>query len=617
MFYADFVLSKKGPLSKVWLAAHWEKKLSKAQIVETDVNEAVSEIMQPQQKLALRTTGHLLLGICRVFSRQTKYLLADCNEAFLKIKLVFTKGALDQPNPTFPTFTIQDIYGEFGDNVLPEFDDDELNHAPICQSRIDDITMKEDIPLSTTYDYTAILEDDDFGEIAAGVAPEDFTRMLEDVNKEFDAQEEVNSKGALFGRHRESTPALGEAHAPGNTIFGEDDIGGSYDDDRMDEEDHNFQSTSDYQHDNHMPIEEMDYGDDHYMRSEVPLGEEDNYRDETPLRSETPARSETPRAQSPTPSVAPSIAPSTSQVLEQDTVESFYEKHAQKRAQAKEQTMKKRKLDDVRMITGEEMKANMADYRELLVHLDLTPPTRKLMWAKRKSHADFLMHFPAMIGFTRCKQYIRAYQENLTVTKLPDNDQKVEAIKNALQLWEIGEEDLQQQQQEMEMQVQDDPIYNDDFDDVAPIDYDNFDMCDIPQAFEPQQDISDDESIPQRNPLSPFTCNTDDEDGSPSEKKRKFADDKDDMDESGIDEDNRWSKRTQLLLTTIAGKLDQNDGQIELDEMLKKGTSRKTAAAKFYSILCLKKNQCIDIEQKESYGDIVITAGPNIDVSLI
>lgn len=47
MFYADFVLSKKGPLSKVWLAAHWEKKLSKAQIFETDVDEAVNEIMQP------------------------------------------------------------------------------------------------------------------------------------------------------------------------------------------------------------------------------------------------------------------------------------------------------------------------------------------------------------------------------------------------------------------------------------------------------------------------------------------------------------------------------------------------------------------------------------------
>lgn len=48
MFYAQFVLSKKGPLAKIWLAAHWEKKLSKAQVFETDVNEAVDELMHPK-----------------------------------------------------------------------------------------------------------------------------------------------------------------------------------------------------------------------------------------------------------------------------------------------------------------------------------------------------------------------------------------------------------------------------------------------------------------------------------------------------------------------------------------------------------------------------------------
>lgn len=48
MFYAQFVLSKKGPLAKIWLAAHWEKKLSKAQIYETNVQDAVAEIMQPK-----------------------------------------------------------------------------------------------------------------------------------------------------------------------------------------------------------------------------------------------------------------------------------------------------------------------------------------------------------------------------------------------------------------------------------------------------------------------------------------------------------------------------------------------------------------------------------------
>jgi len=43
MFYEQMVLAKKGPLGKVWLAAHWEKKLTKAQIKETNIVETVSE----------------------------------------------------------------------------------------------------------------------------------------------------------------------------------------------------------------------------------------------------------------------------------------------------------------------------------------------------------------------------------------------------------------------------------------------------------------------------------------------------------------------------------------------------------------------------------------------
>jgi hypothetical protein len=41
MFYEQLVLAKKGPLGKVWLAAHWEKKLTKAQIKETNIPETV------------------------------------------------------------------------------------------------------------------------------------------------------------------------------------------------------------------------------------------------------------------------------------------------------------------------------------------------------------------------------------------------------------------------------------------------------------------------------------------------------------------------------------------------------------------------------------------------
>jgi len=48
-------------------------------------------------KLALRTSGHLLLGVVRIYSRKAKYLLADCNEAFVKIKMAFRPGAVDLP----------------------------------------------------------------------------------------------------------------------------------------------------------------------------------------------------------------------------------------------------------------------------------------------------------------------------------------------------------------------------------------------------------------------------------------------------------------------------------------------------------------------------------------
>jgi hypothetical protein len=42
--------------------------------------------------MSLRTTGHLLLGIVRIYSKKAKYVLADCNEAFIKIKMAFRPG---------------------------------------------------------------------------------------------------------------------------------------------------------------------------------------------------------------------------------------------------------------------------------------------------------------------------------------------------------------------------------------------------------------------------------------------------------------------------------------------------------------------------------------------
>ena len=48
MFYAQFVLAKKGPLARVWLAAHWDKKLTKAHVFETNIGSSVEAIMKPK-----------------------------------------------------------------------------------------------------------------------------------------------------------------------------------------------------------------------------------------------------------------------------------------------------------------------------------------------------------------------------------------------------------------------------------------------------------------------------------------------------------------------------------------------------------------------------------------
>jgi cohesin complex subunit SCC1 len=43
MFYSQVLLSKKGPLAKIWLAAHWDRKLTKQAIASTDIKAVVEQ----------------------------------------------------------------------------------------------------------------------------------------------------------------------------------------------------------------------------------------------------------------------------------------------------------------------------------------------------------------------------------------------------------------------------------------------------------------------------------------------------------------------------------------------------------------------------------------------
>ncbi|CAM6102874.1 unnamed protein product [Calypogeia fissa] len=119
MFYSQFILAKKGPLGTIWIAAHLERKLRKNQVTETNIGVSVDSILFPEVPIALRLSGHLLLGVVRIYSRKVNYLFHDCSEALVKIKQAFHAGAVDLP-PEAATAPFHSI-------TLPEtFDLDEF-----------------------------------------------------------------------------------------------------------------------------------------------------------------------------------------------------------------------------------------------------------------------------------------------------------------------------------------------------------------------------------------------------------------------------------------------------------------------------------------------------------
>ncbi|NXO29619.1 RD21L protein, partial [Cisticola juncidis] len=162
MFYVNLLINKRGPLAKIWLAAHWEKKLTKAQIFECNLEATVQNILSPKFAIALRTSGHLLLGVVRIYHRKAKYLLADCSEALTKMKTAFRPGLLDLPKENFEaayqSITLPEEFHDF-EAPLPDVKDiDVAEHFTLNQSRAEEITLAED------YESSILLYDRNFGE---------------------------------------------------------------------------------------------------------------------------------------------------------------------------------------------------------------------------------------------------------------------------------------------------------------------------------------------------------------------------------------------------------------------------------------------------------------------
>ncbi|KAJ6499359.1 Rec8 like protein-domain-containing protein [Mycena sanguinolenta] len=162
MFYSETILSRRGPLGKVWLAAHMERKLSKTQTLQTDIEQSVGAIMgQEVEVMALRLSGQLLLGVVRIYSRKAKYLLDDCNEALLKIKMAFRPGVVDMTEDQLVvnknTITLQGDAVDI-DLIMPnlnwnaDYEDRPLPRQGLHQANVDDITLRTAADTFQNYD---------------------------------------------------------------------------------------------------------------------------------------------------------------------------------------------------------------------------------------------------------------------------------------------------------------------------------------------------------------------------------------------------------------------------------------------------------------------------------
>ncbi|XP_067931404.1 double-strand-break repair protein rad21 homolog [Watersipora subatra] len=606
MFYAHFVLSKRGPLAKIWLAAHWEKKLTKAQVYETDIDSTVDAILEPKVKLALRTSGHLLLGVVRIYSRKTKYLLADCNEAFVKIKMAFRPGVVDLPDDhrdVAPSaITLQENFDDFNVN-FNDFEMDTIaDVAPkfaVNQSRPEEITIKEDVG------HINFITDDGFGDV--GFDDREMLREASSIEDSlFQTPAPIGDASTLAAADDSSkmdSTLANQEKMMANDGFGEDDDGAL--DDGLFGGPGLFEDIS-VDPPNISNIEAKPLDDDTLTDMPPPPAIE-NIEDEastigqaSSIMAQTTA-SETTLLTNDDEAFALQPLDNTSIVTGVSGVS------VERRPKRRRKLM----VDEQKGIDSQSMKEQLIQTNDIVTTLDLAPPTLKLMHWKESGTVEKLFglsgrHIPN-------KSLQKLYTRNLTV-HVPQSI--------------VEEEDKRSKRSRSPEPEQPRDQPNDTF--AVPA------VPDVSQVPEADNTPIPPEETPTSNDVpEPPTL----EDETPRKRPRldktakEAAEDKPKADEvdSGDEieaptleeqennivaeestgdevEDKRLNRRTHTMLTTLGRQFDSSN-TVSLLDMLKKNHSRKQAAAKFYTCLVLQKHSMVCLQQDEPFADIVISRG--------
>uniref|UniRef100_A0AAX7SDT7 RAD21 cohesin complex component n=1 Tax=Astatotilapia calliptera TaxID=8154 RepID=A0AAX7SDT7_ASTCA len=601
MFYAHFVLSKRGPLAKIWLAAHWDKKLTKAHVFECNLESSVESIISPKVKMALRTSGHLLLGVVRIYHRKAKYLLADCNEAFIKIKMAFRPGVVDLPEENreaaYNAITLPEEFHDF-DQPLPDLDDiDVAQQFTLNQSRVEEITMREDVG------NLSLLQDNDFADFGM-----DDREMMRDAST---FEEDIIHGATASNLLLEAEP--GPANLPDKSNHME------YDD---------FGDGSMGNSDGGMLVDKLlsseDGGgifDDPPAITESVMMPPDHGDDEDDFDNLQSPGPDSPDSGPPEP--LPAMADQTEQTTLVHNEEEAFALEPIDITVKETKAKRKRKLivDSVKELDSKTIRAQLSDYSDIVTTLDLAPPTKKLMMWKETGGVEKLFSLPAqplwnarlLKMFTRCLTPL--VPDELRKRRKGGEADSLDEFLKELENPEVPRDEVLTQHRD----VTDQPIMEDRTaldETVMPppstpraVKRKALDKDVVPQRLDmPQVELPPEESslnltdlVPELNLLGE------------KEKDKKDESDEEEEEGQGGDQDQeekRWNKRTQQMLHGLQRVMAKTGAQSVSLLDLCRNNNRKQAAAKFYSFLVLKKQQAIEVTQSEPYSDIIATAGP-------
>uniref|UniRef100_A0A8C3YHJ2 RAD21 cohesin complex component like 1 n=1 Tax=Catagonus wagneri TaxID=51154 RepID=A0A8C3YHJ2_9CETA len=365
MFYTHVLMSKRGPLAKIWLAAHWEKKLTKAHVFECNLEITIEKILSPKVKIALRTSGHLLLGVVRIYNRKAKYLLADCSEALLKMKMTFRPGLVDLPKESFEaTYSAITLPEEFHD-----FDTQNVNAIDVSEHFTKNQSKPEEITLREDFGNDLLFQAGSFGEESEILRRHSF----------FDDNILLNSSGPLVEHSSGSLTGEKSLYCDSGDGFGDEGAAGEMIDNLL-------------QDDQNILLEDM------HLNMEISLPPE-------PLNTIVVE-----------PDNSKCICPPENEKMDEPTLsneeEGFTLEPIDASDIAEKRKGKKRKLliDPVKEISSKIMHRQLTSFMDTLMVLELAPPTQRLMMWKKKGGADTLLstaaqdliHAELKMLFTKC-----------------------------------------------------------------------------------------------------------------------------------------------------------------------------------------------------------------------